>query len=158
MLIDKETGELQFPFVRSAYNYDMDQASRESGQVNTEPTKAQQQFKEECDINTLVERFHVTGELPNQLEMPADVDFSEGVTDYQTALNMVIEARDAFMKLPAAARTRFNNDPQALMAFLADRSNLEEARKLGLAVPAPEPEPPPKVIPVRVIPDEPKPA
>lgn len=34
-----------------------------------------------------------------------------GVSDYQTALNQVIEAEEAFDALPAKVRARFDNQP-----------------------------------------------
>lgn len=163
MEIDRETGEVLSPFVRSAYNYDMDAASLETGvdasvealDPEQKQRQAQQQFKEETDINTIVRRFGLTGQLPENLKVPQYADYTEQVTDFQSALNMVLKAQDSFMELPAETRARFGNDPQRLLEFVDNKDNLEEARKLGIAVPAPAPEPPPRVIDVRVIPDEP---
>lgn len=141
------------PFLRTPYNYDMDAVSRETGLVCDDPTRTQQQFAEESDINTIVRRFGLTGELPSQVRVPMEGDFVD-VVDYQSALNAVIAADDAFMELPAAVRARFDNDPQKLMEFVADSKNLDEARKLGIANAAPVlPEP----LAVRVVP-EPTPA
>lgn len=158
MAIDLETGEIlperparAVPFLRTAYNYDMDAASDESGLRCLDPSLAQQHMAEECDINTIVRRFGLTGELPDNPRVPQSGDFVD-VVDYQTALNVVIAADQAFMELPADVRARFNNDPQKLMEFVSDSSNLEEARKLGLANAAPvlaKPEP----MPVRIVPD-----
>lgn len=92
---------------------------------------AQQQFKEDCDINTIVKRFGLTGQLPEGLSMPVSGDFTQAV-DYHTAMNLVRQADEEFLRIPAEVRARFNNDPGALMAFLEDASNREEAVKLGL--------------------------
>ena len=51
------------PFMRTPYNYDTDEVSVDSGLVCPEPTLAQQQFKDEADINLILERFGRTGEL-----------------------------------------------------------------------------------------------
>ena len=51
------------PFLRSLYNYDRDAASSESGLACDDPTLAQQQFRDEADINTILERFGRTGLL-----------------------------------------------------------------------------------------------
>ena len=154
-MIDNETGEIVLPMIRTRYNYDRDAVSRETGLATPEKTRTQQQFAKEVDINTIVERFGLTGQLPQNLKVPVSGDYTDTVNDYQTALNMVIAAEASFMELPAKVRARFNNDPQKLMEFVANKDNLEEARKLGIATPAPVPEPEPKPLPVRVIPDPP---
>lgn len=104
-----------------------------------DPTLAQQQFKEESDINTIVDRFGLTGEMPQVLNMPQYGDFT-GIFDYQTAMNLVVQGREEFMKLPAKMRARFHNDPNELLEFLNDDDNKDEAIKLGL-VKAPDPVP-----------------
>jgi len=118
-------------FLRTPYNYDTDEASDASGLSCPEPTLAQQHAKDETDINTIVRRFGLTGELPNNVRVPKYGDFTH-VNDYQTAMNMVIKANEAFMQLPADVRTRFNNDPGALVDFVSDDNNRAEAEKLGL--------------------------
>lgn len=144
--VNPDNGEIVIRYgvpLRSPYNYDMDEASEVSGlDCSGEPSKTQQHFKEECDINTIVERFGLTGELPSDVKVPLEGDFTDVVNDYQSALNMVKAADEAFMKFPAAVRARFENNPQLLQEFVANKDNLEEARKLGIAVPAPvAPEP-----------------
>lgn len=133
------------PFLRTPYNYDRDAATLLHGLVNLEPTRTQQQFKDECDINVIVERFGITGQLPEHVRVPVDGDFT-GVTDFQSALNLVMEAERAFMEFPANVRERFQNDPGQLVAFVSDPGNLEEARKLGIARPAPTPKAPLQVV------------
>ena len=123
------------PFLRTPYNYDTAQASDESALECKDPSLAQQHAAEECDINTIVRRFGLTGQLPENVRMPQYGDFSDA-TDYHTALNAVIAANESFMQLPADVRTRFNNDPGAFVDFCSDENNRAEAVKLGL-VPAP---------------------
>ncbi|WNK13295.1 MAG: internal scaffolding protein [Microvirus sp.] len=129
---------MKAPFVRSPYNYDMQAASDESGLKCLDPSMAQQQFLEESDINTIVERFGLNGELPEVVRVPQYGDFTQ-VKDFQSALNAVREAEASFMELPARVRARFENDPQQLLEFVADGRNLVEARELGLVPPAPVP-------------------
>lgn len=136
---------MKAPFLRTPYNYDMNAASDESGLKCTDPSMAQQQFLEECDINTIVERFGLNGEVPTSVQVPTYGDFS-GVNDFQTAMNAVLDAQARFMELPAKVRSRFDNDPQKLLEFVADDANMDEARVLGLLVPkaeAPKVEVPP---------------
>lgn len=117
---------------RTPYNYDRDGASRLSGLSCGEPTMAQQQFKDECDINNIAKNFGITGQLPNNVRMPTFGDFAD-VVDYQTALNAGRRAAQSFMAMPADVRERFRNDPQQFLEFCSDPANLAEARTLGLA-------------------------
>jgi phage internal scaffolding protein len=121
-------------FCRSAYNYDMDLASDKSGLQCLDPSLTQQQFKEESDINTIVDRFMKSGVLPTPVNMPQYLD-SEGVFDFQTAMNYVRQADENFMRMDAKVRARFNNSPQEFLEFFANPDNVDEAIRLGLAVP-----------------------
>jgi len=118
-------------FLRTPYNYDTDAASNESGLACEEPSLAQQHFKEECDINTILQKFSITGLLPESPLSPRYGDFS-GISDYHTALNRVIAAQDEFEALPAQIRARFDNDPAKLIEFLDNDANRPEAEDLGL--------------------------
>lgn len=130
-------------FLRAPYNYDVDEASDAAGlRTDIDPdtgeeleSATQQQFAEETDINVIVERFGLTGQLPENFRAPVSGDFT-GVTDYQSALNAVIAADAEFMSLPANVRERFQNDPQRLLEFVGDDKNRDEAIQLGL-VPKP---------------------
>lgn len=103
--------------------------------VFTKPSKTKQSFKEECDIKNILRRYHSTGSWSStfgqSLRRPLSGDFTN-VPDYQDALNTVITAQTSFMALPSVLRDRFSNDPAKLLAFLSDKSNLEEAIELGL--------------------------
>jgi len=121
----------KLPFVRNPYNYDMALASQETGLECKDPSLAQQHMKDECDINLIVERFGVTGQLPVRAIEPSYGDFS-GVTDYHTALNKIKAAEAEFMALPAKLRAKFDHDPNALLNFLENEANRDEAIELGL--------------------------
>jgi phage internal scaffolding protein len=118
-------------FLRTPYNYDQDAASNESGLRCEDASLAQQHYKEECDINTILQKFNITGLLPESPLSPRYGDFT-GISDYHTALNRVIAAEDEFMALPANIRAKFDNDPAQLIEFLEDEKNRPEAEKLGL--------------------------
>lgn len=118
-------------FIRDPYNYDRDLVSDETGLKCEDPSLAQQHMKDECDINIIVERFGVTGQLPVTTLEPTYGDFS-GVSDYQDALIKLQQTDADFMALPAAIRARFANDPFELVNFLASEANREEAIQLGL--------------------------
>lgn len=143
-MIDSDGVIYREVFLRTAHNYDMDQASLESGLSCDPVSLTVQSSVEECDINTIVRRFGLTGELPSDLKAPVSGDFVD-VVDFHTALNAVRASEESFAALPASLRARFSNDPQVLMDFVADSSNADEARKLGFLKPLPEP-----INPVRV--------
>jgi len=122
---------LKTPFIRSAYNYNTDEASRASSLACLDISKTQQQFKDECDINTIVRLFGITGKLPENVHAPTFGDFFE-VDDFHSAQNAVRNAAESFMRLPANVRERFGNDPQQLIVFVSDDRNRKEAEALGL--------------------------
>jgi len=124
--------------VRGAFSYDPDVVSRETAlSIDEAESVVQQQFAEECDINTIVKRFGVTGELPNGVAMPVSGDFT-GVSDFHSAMNMVRQAQEASMELPGDIRERFANDPAKVIAFLENPENRDEAVKLGIVAAPPE--------------------
>lgn len=118
-------------FVRTPYNYDRDKASDETALRMVTPTRTQQQFKEECDINNIAKNFGLTGRLPVGVRMPIYGDFAD-VDDYQSALNAARRASQSFMAMPAHVRERFQNDPQRFLEFCSNDANREEAKALGL--------------------------
>ena len=121
-------------FCRSPYNYDVDLASDKHGLKCEDPSLTQQQFKEESDINTIVDRFMKSGVMPNPVNMPQYIDY-EGVFDFQSAMNTVRQADENFMRMDAKIRARFNNSPQEFLEFFGNPENVEEAIRLGLATP-----------------------
>lgn len=123
-------------FLRSSFNYDREQASSDSGLLCLDESLAIQSAEEESNINTIVRRFGISGELPGDFAMPQSGDFT-GLPDFHAAMNLVRQAQEEFVKVPAEIRARFGNDPQAFMAFCDDDNNRDEARRLGLLRPVP---------------------
>lgn len=97
-------------------------------------TRTQQSQKEDADINVIVRRFGVTGQLPLRLDR-LNLGAFTGIFDYQTAMNALVAADRAFASVPSDVRKRFGNDPQEFMKFCSDPENLPEMRKLKLAPP-----------------------
>lgn len=99
----------------------------------TKPSLTKQSEKDACDVNRIMAKYKSSGVLDHVASATSRnfLDVSE-VVDYQTALNTVQRAEDAFFSLPAKVRSRFHNDPHQLLVFLRDSSNRDEARKLGL--------------------------
>jgi len=126
------------PEVRSALNYDKKRASSKAALVCKDPSRTRQDQADEANINTIVRNFGITKALPQSIRMPTYGDF-DCVGDYQSALQALRDADEAFLKLPSAVRSRFDNDPGRFIEFAANPDNLEECRQLGLAPPGAPP-------------------
>jgi len=118
-------------FLRTPHNYNTDEASQESGLECKDPSLAQQQFKDESDINVLFGKYLETGEMP-QVEAALNYAAFEGPFDFQQAMNAVRAAQGAFDQLPARIKNRFHNDPNELLDFMEKEENRDEAQYLGL--------------------------
>lgn len=126
------------PFLRTPYNYDTNDASDETALRCEDPTLTKQAFAEEVDINTIVRRFNLTGQLPENVHMPTYADF-EDIFDFQTAMNAVRQAEESFNEMPAHIRARFHNNAAEFVDFCSDEDNRPEAEKLGLVQKKSEP-------------------
>lgn len=120
-----------------------------TGELVKEPSMTKQSFKEECDINNIVKRFEATGiidHLNNRAREGMYVDLPDAL-DFQASLNLVAQAEAAFNSLSADLRARFDNNPEAFLAFTGDPANQEEMIALGLAVDTRPPPKPPQEAP-----------
>lgn len=146
-------GEIKEIFWKTPFNHDTDQVALETGLVCLDPTRTQQQFKEEADINTIVRRFGITGQLPQTAMPPLLDDFgSDEIFDFQSAMNMIVQAKNSFAAMSAEVRDAFHHDPQRFVAHLDSvvndpvedrkKQNLSVLRSWGLAVePGPKADP-----------------
>jgi len=95
-----------------------------------DPSLTKQEYRDDVDINKIIAKFKITGELPvKKGGYYADVS---RIPDYQTILDQVNQAQEMFMTYPAAIRARFNNDPGQLLDWAADPKNRPEAVKMGI--------------------------
>lgn len=93
-----------------------------------------QNFKDECDITKIIDRFSRTGVLEHVRSQAAEyMDAPE--IDFQTAQNIVAQGKSMFESLPSKIRNRFENDPGKFLSFMQDEKNHAEARELGLLPP-----------------------
>lgn len=118
------------PKLKSAYD-DHSIASNETGLECLDKSLTQQHQAEETDINYIVKRYMQTGEMPNRPMPPMQGDFTEA-PDMQKAMDLVVEARVAFMQQPAEIRSRFNNDPVQFVDFCSDEKNRDQMRQWGM--------------------------
>lgn len=126
---------------RTAYDY----GDPVPGISDFGPSLAIQSAAEECDINMIIERANRGIFPPASNRSPQYGDFSD-MADYQSAMNLVVDAQARFADLPSRVRDRFYNDPAKLFEFLADPANRDEAVKLGLIEVPPPQDPPGSVV------------
>lgn len=106
-------------------------------QINfTDPSLTKQEFKDDTDINIIIKRASLTGELPTNKKQSIYGDCTQ-IPDYRSALHTVIEAENAFDSLDSKIRARFNNDPGQMISFIEDPRNRQEGVALGLFDPPP---------------------
>ena len=91
------------------------------GTVNDEPSLTLQSEYEETTIDYYLKRYSATGLFgdPQRLAAARFEDVSE-VSDFQTALNKVLEVQRAFSELSAEERRRYGDDPQMWIAHLVE--------------------------------------
>ncbi len=117
--------------VRCAFDYDSDAVSDETGLKCEDISLAKQEFLEESDINTIVDRFGLLGEVPSGIRAPVYGDFSD-VRDFTSAMQALAQANESFEAMPANVRARFDNNPAKFVDFCSDDNNYDEAINLGL--------------------------
>ena len=96
-----------------------------------EKSIVKKEFKDQTDINHMLKRFKVTGQIPVNKNMPQFGDVSK-LKSFHDAHEVVQQAYDAFDTLPSQIRKKFDNNPLSIIDFLGDPSNLEESYVLGL--------------------------
>lgn len=118
--------------------YASDDVSRETSLHCQDESLTHQEFAEESDINTIIDRFGI-GENPIEAhQWVTNLDISEAPNNYMDVMNQLNEARDQFMSLPAKVRSQFDNDPGKFVNFVSDPGNIDEMVRLGLATVRPE--------------------
>ena len=105
---------------------------KKEGIVIKSPSMTKQAFREECDMNRIMARYELTGQIEHvSSKQPIYGDFSQ-FADYQTMLGKVNQAAEAFEALPSELRKELKYDPQNLFSWIKDPANKDKAIKYGL--------------------------
>lgn len=96
------------------------------------PSRTQQSFKDECDINNIMARYERTGIVDHLAKYEGQYGDFIGYPDYHVAMNRVAAADAMFMTLPASLRERFGNSAEAFLQFAQDPANELELIDMGL--------------------------
>lgn len=103
--------------------------------VNNEDSLTNQADAQDCDINIIVKKYGITGQIPQITGLePLYGDFTE-IGDYHEMVQRIRQANDAFMTIPAEIREQFDNDPGRFVSFASDEKNIEKLREWKLATP-----------------------
>lgn len=122
------------PLFKTPWNHDRDAVSLATSTTFPEKGKTQQNQKEDADINTIVNRFLKTGQLPQMNNPPSYADLQE--IDFQDAMDQVNLARRSFEALPANVRNAFQGDPARFLAYIdhcVQSGDLAPLQELNLA-------------------------
>lgn len=125
--------------------YSMVSPYRNAETLNAKRGRTKQEFRDECDLNALMKRYEKTGVAPaGRVGVPQYFDASE-VPDFHSAMQIMVDAENEFMRLPASVRKQFGNDPTAFIEYATDPKNIDQMREWGLADPKKEPDAPVRV-------------
>ena len=106
----------------------------EKGLEFTQPSLTQQQFKDECEIESLLKAHNlgqVMGILNNHGQQPLYGDVSD-IPDFHDAQNHVARATEYFEGLPSDVRSRFNNSLSEFLTTLNDPGAREALTDMGV--------------------------
>lgn len=118
---------------KTPYNHNTD---REAGRVALfcgEPSLAQQSFKDEADINVIVERVLRTNAPP--IPLPMQYGDLTTVDDYHTMQTKLAETNGLFYRLPPDIREEYSNNPGAWLQDVNEKlaaGDIEPLRAMGL--------------------------
>ena len=101
--------------VRTPYNYDRDEVSKNTALVCEDESLAQQNMKAETDLNVMIRKY---GVLPAQEVNWKEFDATVIPKDYHELQNMMKEADAAFLSLPGEVRAEVDNDPAKFLAMV----------------------------------------
>lgn len=106
--------------------------SRQVITVNHSPSKTDQSWKKDTDVNEIMRKFQKTGQITHLSTIQERYGDVSDVPDLDVAMQQIEDAQSAFMAMPSALRKKFNNDPADMINWLQDPRNDEEAITLGL--------------------------
>ncbi len=116
--------------IRSRYSL----GAPEKGLEFVQPSLTQQQFKDECEIESLLKAHNlgqVMGILNNHQRQPLYGDVSD-IPDFHDSQNHVARATEYFNGLPSDVRAQFDNSLAKFLTTLNDPSAREALTDMGV--------------------------
>lgn len=151
-LVDEETGEILATevtvapiFWKTPYNHSTEKESHRTGTTFRDESLTQQQFKDDADINVILDRFAKINEAPPVILPEHFVDLTQRSTYYDME-SRVAEAKESFYMLPPKLRAKYQNDAatwaEEVVAVLST-GDLEGLKELGIQPPPTQTSTPP---------------
>lgn len=109
------------------------QRRRLSLSFDNDISRTKQSFRDECDVNHIMRPYEKIGAFPEQTSLPQYFDLTSLPSNFQEMQDIVINAQEQFMALPAQIRKKFYNDPAQFVDFCQDPANQEQLYDMGLA-------------------------
>ncbi len=113
---------------------------------------AKQAFKDECDINRVLDRAKHGASMKHLLNHQGTYgDFSDfDENTYNSMLNQIADAKTVFNDLPAELRSEFGNNPGRFFEFVNDPANVDQLDEIfpSLQAPGRQLTPTPQPVPV----------
>lgn len=118
------------------------ETGKKVGQVIKGVSCTLQEFKNECDINHILYMYKVKGVLPPVAPVaPTYEDVTGCASDYMSAMQIVMDAKEQFEALPSQVRKEVGNSPLGMLEWLQDPNNQKRGVELGffekVSIPAP---------------------
>lgn len=126
-------GELvthEMPDWKTPWNHDRDFESRRTATYTPEESLTKQEFKDDADINNILDRFMRTGQPPD-IVLPEHFADTTTSTSYFEMASRVADANETFYLLPAAKRAEFLNDPTRWADEVVRQLHLGNTKKLA---------------------------
>ena len=109
-----------------------DERIARGGTVNSQPSRTKQSFKDQTDINRVLDRASKGASLSHLMNHQGSYgDFSDwsGET-YETMLNKISRGNSIFYDLPAEVRSEFGNNPGAFFEFVNNPENSDRLEEI----------------------------
>lgn len=121
------------PFFKTPYNHDTTAESNRTGLKCEDPSRTDQSFKEESDINTVMERIKQGAQPP--VPLPEHFGDAFAIPTLLEARTRIAESNAAFYNLAPKIREEFLNDPSRwedqVIKDVAN-GNLDNLERMGL--------------------------
>lgn len=95
------------------------------------PSRTQQSFKDETNINNIMAKYQKTGLLDHINEHGASYGDQPSADDYHEAMNRVASTKSMFEELPSSTREQFDNDPSKFLEYVSDEEKREALLNTG---------------------------
>jgi len=90
--------------------------------------RTKQEFKAECDINSILKKFRTTGALTHVQQHGPQYGIASG-EEYADAMRVVATANTMYEELPSHIRKEFSG-PEQFLDFVQDESKQDEVRAM----------------------------